>query len=294
MPIGEKTARETGLPPPQQLARSDFDLVLRRLADDLAFGADNSLFVGSGLEYAGSRPYQRGDSIRLFDWRLTARTGKPYVREHEALKRTCVYIVLDTSASMAVSSTRLSKHDAAVWMGAAIGLVAQRRMSPVAIVGAGERSGQIVPSLRSADLWKSLDPLRERRFGEGTMLSQRITDLTTRAGRSALFIVISDLHDEGAIGAIRHATQRHDCAVIHTRDPAELEPLRAGFVRAQEAESGRVFVGGGRTRWAPATTQRDELLRCGADYLPVRTDEPFIPALRRFLATRGVTVRGQR
>lgn len=294
MPIGETTARDTGLPPPQQLARSDFDLVLRRLADDLAFGADNSLFVGSGLEYAGSRPYQRGDSIRMFDWRLTARTGKPYVREHEALKRTCVYIVLDTSASMAVASTRLSKHDIAVWMGAAIGLVAQRRMSPAAIVGAGERSGQILPSLRAADLWKSLDPLRAPGFEETTRLAQRITDLTTRAGRSALILVLSDLHDRNAIDAIRHATQRHDCAVIHTRDPSEIEPLRAGFVRAQEAESGRVFVGGARTRWAPPASEREELLRCGADYLQVRTDEPFIAPLRRFLATRALTLRGRR
>ena len=63
------------LRPPDELARGDFEMVVRRLADDLAFGADASLFVGGGLEYATSRRYIPGDSIRMLNWRLTARTG---------------------------------------------------------------------------------------------------------------------------------------------------------------------------------------------------------------------------
>ena len=93
------THHHSALPSPHTLARGDFDIVIRRLADDLAFGSDNSRLLGSGLEYASSRPYQPGDSVRLLNWRLTARTGRAYVREYEALKRTSVYIVVDTSAS---------------------------------------------------------------------------------------------------------------------------------------------------------------------------------------------------
>src|SRR5262249_20419540 len=141
---------------PDDLARSDFEMVVRRLADDLALGADNSLFVGGGLEYAGSRPYQPGDSVRMLNWRLTARTGRPFVKEYEALKRTCLFIVLDTSASMAVSSATLSKHDLGVWIAAAVGLIAQRRMSPVAIMGAGLRETRLEPSLTRSDLWHAL------------------------------------------------------------------------------------------------------------------------------------------
>jgi len=71
------TAHSTDLdlPAPESLARGDFDIVIRRLADDLAFGSDTSRLVGSGLEYASSRPYIPGDSVRLLNWRLTARTG---------------------------------------------------------------------------------------------------------------------------------------------------------------------------------------------------------------------------
>lgn len=293
MARADQTSLELGLPPPDQLARGDFDIVVRQLADDLAFGTDNSMFVGSGLEYASSRPYQPGDSIRLLNWRLTARTGRPFVREYEALKRTCIYIIVDTSASMAVSSSPRSKHDVAVWLAAALGLIAQRRMSPVAIVGAGERTVPLVPSLIRNDLWQSLEPLRVKDYHERTNLGGRITRLTARATRASVFIIISDLHDPAAVPAIRHAAQRHDCMVIHTRDAAEVEPLRAGFIRGQESETGRIFLGASRTAWTPSEPVRANLLRCGADYLDVRTDHSFIPPLRNFLASRGASMRGR-
>src|SRR5688572_2593384 len=150
------------LGPPDELAHGDFEMVVRRLADDLAFGTDLSLFVGSGLEYAQSRPYAPGDAIKMMDWRITARTGKPFVKEYETLKRTCIYLVLDTSASMAVSSTDLTKHDMGVWIAAAVGLVGQRRLSPVAVVGGGERETQLLPSLLRSDLWQALEPMRTK------------------------------------------------------------------------------------------------------------------------------------
>jgi uncharacterized protein (DUF58 family) len=290
------TQHDAALPPPEGLARGDFDLVVRRLADDMVFGTDASLFVGGGLEYASSRPYQIGDSVRLLNWRLTARTGRPYVRQYEALKRIAVYIVVDTSASMSVGSTARSKHDIAVWMASALGLIAQRRMSPVAIVGAGERTVPITPSLIRNDLWRAIEPLRLGDVSEQTHLGERLERLTMRAGRRSVFVVISDLHDPAAIGALRHAAQKHDCMVIHTQDPAEITPLRAGFYRGQEAETGRGFFGWGKKSAVEAhrvAETRAELLRCGVDYLAVRTDESFIGPLRHFLASRGAAMRGR-
>jgi uncharacterized protein (DUF58 family) len=293
MPATRDTSTDLDLPAPESLARGDFDIVIRRLADDLAFGSDTSRLVGSGLEYASSRPYIPGDSVRLLNWRLTARTGRAYVREYEALKRTSAYLFVDTSASMAVSSAARSKHDLAVWIASALGLVAQRRMSPVAVIGGGARSVPLVASLSRNDLWNSLEPLRARDFGEGTALAERLRQTSARATRSSLFVVLSDLHDPGAIGAIRSAAQRHDVMVVHLVDPTETRSLRAGFFRAREAETGRAFLGTGRTQLAAPDVTRDELLRSGADYLRLVTDQPFIPPLRHFLGARGMFTRGR-
>src|SRR5262245_30855280 len=172
--------RTSPLRRPEELARDDFEMIVRRLADDLAFGTDTSRFVGSGLEFAQSRPYVPGDSIRSMDWRLTARLARPFVKEYETLKRIDVHLVVDTSASMAVGSVELTKHDVAIWIASTIGLVAQRRMSPVALVGAGERDVRVEASLRRSDLWRAIDVLRERRFTEATRLGRHISDIAGR------------------------------------------------------------------------------------------------------------------
>ena len=179
---------EAHLPPVDQMARANFEMVVRTLADDLAFGTDDSLFVGSGLEYAQSRPYEPGDPVKQIDWKITARSTMAYIKEYETLKRMSTYLVVDTSGSMAASSTRLSKHDLAVWITAAIALVAVRRLSPVAVVGAGQRRTRVEPSMATGDLWQSLEPLRHPVAGEATDVAGRLTELEPRLQRRSLVV----------------------------------------------------------------------------------------------------------
>ncbi|RLS25169.1 MAG: DUF58 domain-containing protein, partial [Planctomycetota bacterium] len=87
---------------PEVLDTRQFLIAVKRLADSLAFGTDRLPYIGSGLEYHQSRPYQFGDSIKAIDWRVTARTGKVFVKEYEAIKRLPVWILVDTSASMTI------------------------------------------------------------------------------------------------------------------------------------------------------------------------------------------------
>ncbi len=277
------------LQPPETLTRRGFEVVVRRLADDLAYGTDSSLYVGSGLEYAQSRPYVAGDPVKQMDWRVTARTGKLHVKEYDALKRVSVYIIVDTSASMGFASDELSKHDLAVWLAAALALVAQRRLSPVTVVSGGEREHRSQPSLVPSDLWRALDPVRHLHPGEGTRIGERLDEIRASQARSSLIIVLSDMHDPEAIPAVKRAVQKHDCVVIQLQDPAERGALRGGFIRALEAETGHSFVATGRTRWFNVDEGcSPELALCEVDHLLLRTDEPFLTKLRHFLSSRGV------
>ena len=271
-----------------------FLIAVKKLADALNYGADHSPFLGSGIEYAQSRPYQPGDPVRSIDWRVTARAGKVFVKEYEAPKQLPCYLLVDTSASMTVSSTRRSKYAVAVHLAGGLAFACLDRISPVGVVGAGGRDLRLEPSLSRARILQWLHAFRRFRYDEPTTLGRRVIELAPTLPNRCLVVVLSDLHDPEAVPALRLLAQRHDVAVIQLQDPAETGLRGAGFIRAGEAETGRVFVTRGSRSWVDAESTARQLKRAGVDHLLIRTDRPFVADLRNFLKGRNVLGRGRR
>lgn len=89
----------------------DSMLRLRHLAKDLSLetnkkstalmdGDSRTSFRGRGMEFAEVRPYQFGDDIRNIDWRVTARTQKPYTKLFQEERERPVYLIVDQRAPM--------------------------------------------------------------------------------------------------------------------------------------------------------------------------------------------------
>ncbi len=55
---------------------------------------------GRGLSFEELRDYLPGDDIRTIDWRVTARTGKPFVRVYDEEKDRPALIVVDQRMNM--------------------------------------------------------------------------------------------------------------------------------------------------------------------------------------------------
>ncbi|QDV42258.1 hypothetical protein Enr13x_21030 [Stieleria neptunia] len=271
-----------------------FMIAVKRLADSLSYGTDRSPFLGSGLEFAQSRIYEPGDPVKLIDWRVTARTGKLFVKEYETPKRMPVYLVVDTSASMVISSYRKSKYEIAVQVAGALALACLDRISPVGILGAGSKALHVPPSLSKDRVMQWLHMLRTYRHDESTELGKRLVELGPSLPNRVMLIVISDLHDPSSLPIIKRLGQRHDCCVLQMRDPAEEQLRRTGFYRGREAESGRVFIGHGRSRLLDPTAAKEALRRAGVDHLLLETDQPIAIRLRQFFAARGLLGKGAR
>jgi uncharacterized protein (DUF58 family) len=278
----------------EALDSRQFEILIRGLANSLAYGIDRSPFVGSGVEYAQSRPYQDGDSIRSIDWRVTARTGRHHVKEYETPKNVPSYFLIDTSASMAVSSIARSKYQTALYIAGGLALASLDRVSPVGVVGVGGRALRVRPSLSQARVLQWLHELRTFRYDEGTNLGLRLSELSPSLGQRSLVLVLSDLHDLSALPALKRMAQLHDVVVLQIQDPCESGFAGGGFLRAREAETGREFLTRSARRWLDPKGPERELRRAGIDSLVIRTDRPYAHALRQLFRARGTLGRGTR
>jgi len=278
----------------ETLDSRQFSILVRGLANSIAYGVDRSPFVGSGVEYVQSRAYQEGDPIRAIDWRITARTGRVHVKEYEAPKSVPTYFLVDTSASMVVSSTARSKYHVALFAAGGLALASLDRVSPVGLVTVGTRALRFEPSLSQGRVLEWLHQLRTYRFDEETRLAVRIAELRPRLPQRSLLIVLSDLHDAGALAALKRLSQVHDVVVLELRDPAEYGILGAGWLRGREAESGRAVLGRSKHPHVSAEGAARAMRRAGIDHLLIHTDRPFAHDLRRLFKARGVLGRGTR
>ena len=274
---------------PEPVDARQFEVAVKHLANSLNFGQEESVFHGSGLEFAQSRLYVAGDPVKAIDWKVSARVGKLFIKEYQEPKQMPLYLLLDTSASMCVTSLPMSKYAWALQIATGIALAAQANVTPVGLLGCGARELHVRPTLSRNVVMEWSHQLRHHDFLEDTSLAVRAREVAPSLKRRTMVIVLSDLHDPEAFPALQVLAQEHDVIVLHLQDPAETGVRGAGLFRGVEAESGRAFVGHGRRAWVDAAGWKSELTRFGIDYLHLPTDEPMLGKLRHFLGRRGMS-----
>ena len=271
-----------------------FMIAVRRLADNFNYGTDRSPFLGSGVEYVQSRQYQYGDPIRAIDWRVTARTGRFFVKEYETPKQMPCYLILDTSSSMIVSSQFRSKYATALHIAGGLAMACLDRVSPVGLITTGIKEYRVEPSLSKDRVMQWLHHLRRFKLDEQTQLGLRLNHLCGQLNSRGLIVVISDLHAPDILSALTKAAQQHEVVVIQMRDPAERDLKGVGFYRAREPETGRTVATHGRQTLVDPNVHEQFLKRRGIDHFVVDTDIPFTHHLRWFFKSRGVLGKGAR
>jgi uncharacterized protein (DUF58 family) len=204
------------------------------------------------------------------------------------------YLLIDTSASMTLGSTSPTKYAMAVHLAGALVLACLDRLSPVAVIGAGERELRYTPSLSRAKILQWLHDLRRYRVDESTELAARLRELAPALTNRALIIVHSDLHQPEAIAPLKRMAQKHDVVVIQLQDPLETGFRGGGFIDAVEAETGTPFVTRGKRIGSDQKQVAQELKCARVDHLVLRCGESPAYRLRHFFKARGLLGRGAR
>lgn len=269
------------------LSDRQYVLVMRQLSNRLSSGANASVFLGAGIVFLQSRVYHPGDPVRSIDWRVMARTGRPHVKEYETQTHTPVYLVVDNSASMSRSAGDLSKYAVAALMAGGLAFAALAGGNPVSVMvtngGACPR-----PTFSTSLLTERLRQLRYYSATSAVPLGTALCKLRDALSCRSYVAVLSDLHDDCAVTPMRAISLRHESVTVRLSDPAEVRPLRSGFVRLRPAEGTGSGFASGRQRPGDAGDVGEALRRAGVQVLRVDPGRAFDPQVRSFLRNAGL------
>jgi uncharacterized protein (DUF58 family) len=245
--------------------------VLRRL-DGRIQGGIRTPRRGSGLDFAGLRPYVEGDDARHIDWNVTARLDEPQVREFNEDRELTTWLVLDRSASMVVGGPGRGKQDVLAELALVLARLLGRSGNRVGAVLYDTGSARIVPTgtgrNQALRIGQELDRAQDSRAAATTDLAAML-DTVASLARRCLVVVISDFIGTGdwERPLIRLA-HKNEVVALRVVDGADDALPDIGLIVVEDAETGeQVLVDSAdpwfRSRFRDGVDEREAGLRSG-------------------------------
>ncbi len=279
-----------------------FGLKARYVVEGFLSGIRRSPFYGYSSEFSDYRDYQAGDDLRHLDWRLFARSDRLSIRRYRHETNLRLYLVCDTSASMAYrgSAAWASKLEAASLLAAAISWIVLRQNDGVGAISLDQEDSVpefVRPSQGRAHFGLMLRHLQGLQARGTECLWQLLEHAKRLISRRSVLVLLSDFLEpadklEIPLKHLRH--QGHECLLLQVLDPDEVDFPFTGANRFRDPESGleRLTIGesaraGYLERFrAFMDGQRKVFESLELPFMTMRTDQNPWEVLATFLAER--------
>ncbi|TPW19730.1 MAG: hypothetical protein FD126_2398, partial [Elusimicrobia bacterium] len=175
------------------------------------------------MEFAQVREYVAGDDVRTIDWNVTARAGKPFVREYQEERELTLIVACDLSGSQFFGSKAKFKRETAAELAAVLAFSALRNNDKVGLYLFSDRKERFTPPRKGRRHALAIvrDVLAFEPTGTRTRLGDSLDTLTRLLHRRAIIVLVSDFQDEGWERSLRRASRKHDLIPVLIEDPRE-------------------------------------------------------------------------
>jgi len=274
------------------------ELRARRLMENRAVGAYDSVFRGHGIEFSEVRAYQPGDPFQAIDWKVTARMGKPFIKKFVEERELTVLLAVDLSGSTDFGTRVRTKRELSLELAALLGLAAARNNDRVGLLLFTDRVERWLPPRRGKGRLRQLLHVMasHRPEGRGTDIGRALTSAARSLKTRSLVFVLSDFQGPEFRKELTAVSRRHDVVGLHLVDPGEQELPAVGLIEVRDPEtgvSGVLDLADSRTRAGLArlaeereSRVEDMFRRAGADRLVLATDRSYAADLAAFFAAR--------
>ena len=268
------------------------------LVNDIFAGEYESAFKGRGMEFEEVREYTPGDEIRSIDWNVTARMGKPYVKEFKEERELTVMLLIDVSSSSLFGTVKEFKNEVAAELGAILAFAAIKSNDKVGLIIFTDTVEKFIPPKKGrSHVWRVIkEVIGYHPQKTNTDIKTALDFLNRVLNRRAVCFLISDFISEGYEKILRITNKKHDIIAITITDPRERVLPKIGFVELEDAETGETILidtsdknirEGFKSLNEENTKKRNELFRSmGVDYINIHTDKSLIDPIMKFFLLR--------
>jgi uncharacterized protein (DUF58 family) len=270
----------------------------RKLVNEVFSGEYHSVFRGRGIEFSEVREYQPGDDVRAIDWNVTARSGRPFVKQYQEERELTVVFVVDISGSMDFGTRESSKAELATGICAVLALSALQNHDKLGLMLFSDRVEKFLRPRKGRH--HALRVIREiqsaRSLERATRLQDPLQQLSRLLKRRAVVFLVSDFLGAVPVKELALLNRRHDLIALHVQDPAEVEFPSVGLVDLADTES-RARATVDTSAWRVRRQfkldhekRREEgrasLARAGVEQIALTTGQSFVEPLMQFFRRR--------
>jgi uncharacterized protein (DUF58 family) len=295
-------------------ALSQLEFKARQVVEGFLAGLHKSPFHGFSVEFAEHRTYNPGESTRHIDWKLYARTDKLFIKRYEEETNLRCQLVIDASSSMyypqlkASDTESLNKIRFSVYAAAALTQLMRKQRDAVGLTVFTDEV-KVVEQARSNAVHlkhvmthlENLLAVDAPSHGQKTSIVDALHDISNRAPRRSLVVILSDMLDGTDQAAMFDALQhlrfnKHDVILFHVVDrnkelDLQLEDRPYTFVDLESGEQVKAHPAEVREdyRTAMADHWHKLKLKCGQyriDLVEADINKGFSPILLEFLLKR--------
>ncbi|MCK5322302.1 MAG: DUF58 domain-containing protein [Candidatus Aenigmarchaeota archaeon] len=277
------------------------ELKTRKLVNGLIQGQYYSCFKGRGIEFSEVREYTKNDDARSIDWNVTARVGKPYIKEFIEERNLDVFIIYDASGSIEFGSENLHKKRIAMELIASIVFSANKNNDNAGLFIVTEEIEKKIP-LRKGKR-HMLRILHEVSLFVGKKKTTDLRAVFEEIGRivkrKSLMFIISDFMDDFDTieKPLKQLNKKHDVIAVHLYDQRETEIPDVGLIELEDEESGeQILVDTSseefRKKYAELVASRKKefkkmMNRCKIDIIDINTKYGWLKPIIGFFKKRG-------
>jgi len=270
----------------------------RHIADQGIVGQYRSAFRGQGMEFEEVREYSPGDDVRAIDWKVTAKSRKPYIKLYSEERELTVMIAVDVSGSTLTGTQSVLREKLIAQVGAVLTLIALRNNDKVGLVTYSDKLETFHPPRKGRNaVWRILhEVMAQKTASTKTDLGALCQFLNKVLHRNAITFILSDFIAEGFEKDMSILAKRHDVTAVRISDPADLRLPKCGLVQVQDPESGEILLLDTSAKSTlenyqnAALVKKEEQKKFFAknkiSCLELATNQSFVPALRNYFEVR--------